>query len=47
MSYFVIKEFEIQDLIHIIEDVRYGYDRRHAAVYLIKPILMGGETEWQ
>lgn len=47
MSYFVIKEFEIQDLIHIIEDVRYGYDRRHAATYLIRPILVGGETEWR
>ncbi len=47
MSYFVIKEYEIEDLVHIIEDVRYGYDRRHAAVYLIKQILTGGETEWQ
>lgn len=47
MSFFMIKEFEIQDLVHIIEDVRYGYDRRHAAMYLIRPILMGGEAEWR
>lgn len=47
MSYFVIKEYEIEDLIHIIEDVRYGYDRKHAAVYLIKKILTGGEMGWR
>lgn len=47
MSYFVIKEYEIEDLIHIIEDVRYGYDRKHAAVYLIKEILTGGDTGWR
>ena len=47
MSYFILREYEISDLIHIIEDVRYGYDRRNAAVYLIRPIITGGETEWQ
>ena len=47
MSYFVIKEFEINDIIRIIEDVRYGYDRRHAAYYLIRPITSGGDSEWQ
>lgn len=47
MSYFVLREFEITDLIHIIEDVRYGNDRRHAAEYLIRPITTGGETEWR
>ena len=47
MSYFILREYEISDLIRIIEDVRYGYDRRNAAVYLIRPIITGGETEWQ
>jgi len=47
MSYFVIKQYEIEDLIRIIEDVRYGYDRKHAAAYLIKEILAGGDAEWQ
>lgn len=44
ISYFVIREFEINDIIRIIEDVRYGYDRRKAAEYLIRPILSGGEA---
>ena len=47
MSYFLLREFEIEDLIHITEDVRYGYDKRHAAEYLIRPILTGGENKWQ
>lgn len=47
MSYFMLKEAEITDIIHIIEYVRYGYDRRKAAEYLIRPITSGGETEWQ
>jgi V/A-type H+-transporting ATPase subunit C len=49
ISYFVLKEFEIADIIRIIEYVRYGYDRRHAAAYLTRPIISaaGGETEWQ
>jgi V/A-type H+-transporting ATPase subunit C len=47
VSYFTLKEFEITDIIRIIEYVRYGYDRRHAAAYLTRPIISGGETEWQ
>jgi V/A-type H+-transporting ATPase subunit C len=47
VSYFALKEFEITDIIRIIEYVRYGYDRRHAAAYLTRPIISGGETEWQ
>jgi V/A-type H+-transporting ATPase subunit C len=47
MAYFILKEFEINDIIHITEAVRYGYDRRLAAAYLIRPIISGGETEWQ
>jgi V/A-type H+-transporting ATPase subunit C len=49
VSYYVLKEFEITDLIRIIEYVRYGHDRRHAAAYLTRPIIAttGGESEWQ
>ncbi|MDR3332715.1 MAG: V-type ATPase subunit [Synergistaceae bacterium] len=47
MGYFILKEYEINDIIHITEAVRYGYDRRRAAAYLIRPIISGGETEWQ
>ncbi len=47
MGYFVLKEFELNDITRIIESVRYGYDRRLAAEYLIRPILAGGEAEWQ
>jgi V/A-type H+-transporting ATPase subunit C len=47
-SYYILKEFEITDIIRIIEYVRYGHDRRNAASYLTRPITAtGGETEWQ
>ena len=47
MSYFILKGHEIDDVIRIIEDVRYDYDRRNAAAYLVKPITGGGEPIWQ
>lgn len=47
ISYFLLREFEIKDLIKIIEDVRYDYDRRHALSYLTRPILSGGDVSWQ
>jgi V/A-type H+-transporting ATPase subunit C len=47
MGYFLLKEYEITDIIRITEAVRYGYDRRLAAAYLIRPIISGGETTWQ
>lgn len=47
MAYFVIKSFETEDLVHIVEDVRYDYDRRTAARYLTKDIITGGDSEWQ
>jgi V/A-type H+-transporting ATPase subunit C len=47
MGYFFLKEYEVNDIIRITEAVRYGYDRRLAAAYLIRPIASGGETEWQ
>jgi V/A-type H+-transporting ATPase subunit C len=48
VSYYILKEFEIADIVRIIEYVRYGHDRRSAAAYLTRPIVItGGETEWQ
>ena len=47
ISYFVLKSHELDDVIRVIEDVRYDYDRRNAANYLIRPIISGGEPKWQ
>jgi V/A-type H+-transporting ATPase subunit C len=47
MSYFMLREFEISDITHVVEGVRYGYDRRKSAAYLITPVISGGESEWQ
>jgi V/A-type H+-transporting ATPase subunit C len=47
VGYFLLKEYEITDIIRITEAVRYGHDRRLAAAYLIRPIVSGGEKTWQ
>jgi V/A-type H+-transporting ATPase subunit C len=49
VSYFILKEYEITDIIRIIEYIRYGHDRRNAAENLTRPItrIAGGELEWQ
>lgn len=48
VAYFLLKAFEVDDVIRIIEDVRYDYDRRSAAQYLTRPIrVMGGEPAWR
>ncbi|MEG1642182.1 MAG: V-type ATPase subunit [Synergistaceae bacterium] len=47
MAYFLLKSQESEDIIRIIEDVRYDYDRRIAAGYLVRPIFAGGESSWQ
>ncbi|MCL2683607.1 MAG: V-type ATPase subunit [Synergistaceae bacterium] len=45
VSYYVLKEYEITDIIRIIEYVRYGHDRHYAAEYLTRPITeSGGES---
>ena len=44
---FLLLEFEIKDLIKIIENVRYGFERKEAVAYLIRPILVGGDILWQ
>ena len=47
ISYFILKSHELDDIIRVIEDVRYDYDRSQAATYLIRPIISGGEPKWQ
>ena len=48
VSYFTLKKYEIEDIIRIIECVRYRHDKRNAAEYLTRPIMAaGGESEWQ
>ena len=47
MSYFMLKAQEINDIIRIIEYIRYDYDRKSAAAYLVRPITLGGEQIWQ
>lgn len=48
MAYFLLKSYEVDDIIRVIEDVRYDYDRRSAAQYLIRPIIVtGGEPVWR
>lgn len=47
IGYFLLKLHEIDDLIRIIEDVRYDYNRHTAVEFLIRPIISGGEATWQ
>ena len=47
MAVLTLLESEVQDLITLIEDVRYDYDRRHAALFLARPLIPGGEVRWQ
>lgn len=46
IAYLTLLEYEIGDLCTIIEDVRYDYDRRQAALYLIRPLIPEGEIKW-
>lgn len=46
IAYFLLKDHEVGDIIRIIEDVRYDYDRRSAARYLTRPIIDGGGPAW-
>ena len=47
MAVLTLLESEVRDLITLIEDVRYDYDRRHAALFLARPLIPGGEVRWQ
>jgi len=46
MAYLYLKELEAEDLIKIVEDIRYDFDRRRAALYLTQPLLSGGDVAW-
>lgn len=45
MAYFLLKSYEIDDVIKIIEDVRYDRDRRSSAQYLIRPTTIREEEQ--
>lgn len=47
LAYLTLLESEVTDLTTLIEDVRYDYDRRHAALFLARPLIPGGEVRWQ
>jgi V/A-type H+-transporting ATPase subunit C len=46
MAYIYLKELEAEDLVKIVEDVRYDFDRRQAALYLTRPLVAGGDLTW-
>lgn len=47
VAYLILLEFEVADLVTIVEDVRYGYDRRMGALFLARPIIPEGVISWQ
>lgn len=47
VAYLMLLEFEVMDLVAIVEDVRYGYDRRIGALFLARPIIPEGVVSWQ
>ena len=47
LAFLTLLESEVTDLTTLIEDVRYDYDRRHAALFLARPLIPGGEVRWQ
>lgn len=46
-AYLFLRDQEIRDIKMIIEDVRYDFNRRDAAVFLARPLMRGGETSWR
>ncbi|MDO9508666.1 MAG: V-type ATPase subunit [Thermovirgaceae bacterium] len=45
-AYLFLHDQEIRDIKMIIEDVRYDFNRRDAALFLARPLIRGGETSW-
>lgn len=41
-----LRRFETFDLVTLVEDVRYGFDRRQGALFLCRPLIPGGEIRW-
>lgn len=46
-AYLFLRDQEIRDLKMIIEDVRYDFNRRDAAVFLARPLIRGGDVSWR
>jgi len=46
-AYLFLRDQEIRDIKMIIEDVRYDFNRRDAALFLARPLIRGGETSWR
>ena len=46
-AYLFLRDQEVRDIKMIIEDVRYDFNRRDAAVFLARPLMRGGETSWR
>lgn len=45
--YLYVRELEVEDITTAVEDVRYDYDRRNAALYLSRPLIARGDSMWQ
>ncbi|MBL3593416.1 MAG: V-type ATPase subunit [Synergistaceae bacterium] len=46
MALLFLRRFETFDVITLVEDVRYGFDRRQGALFLCRPLIPGGEIRW-
>ncbi|HQF92351.1 MAG TPA: V-type ATPase subunit [Synergistaceae bacterium] len=47
VAYLFLRHYEVADLKTLVEDVRYGYTDRDAAVFLVRPILPGRGSVWR
>ena len=47
VAYLFLRHYEVADLKTLVEDVRYGYSDRDAAVFLVRPILPGRGSVWR
>ncbi len=47
VAYLFLRFYEVADLKTLVEDVRYGYTDRDAAVFLVRPILPGRGSVWR
>lgn len=46
-AYLYLRYEEVSDIKMIIEDIRYDYNRREAAYFLGRPLLIGGVAPWR
>ena len=47
VAYLFLRHYDVADLKTLVEDVRYGYSDRDAAVFLVRPILPGRGSVWR